>query len=108
MDRGKRASMREGPLSALFRSTEELDEVREERKAATPPPPPPAPEPVIEETPVRSYEQRLRHVFSNDIPENILEREPRPMYGRDEPRPVSTPQSVAQPVLRVVGVGGAG
>ncbi|MFL5838874.1 MAG: cell division protein FtsZ [Thermoleophilaceae bacterium] len=30
------------------------------------------------------------------------------MYGRDEPRPVSTPQSVTQPVLRVVGVGGAG
>jgi cell division protein FtsZ len=106
MDRGKRASMREGPLSALFRSTEEPDEVREEPKAAAPPPPPP--EPVIEEKPVRSYEQRLRHVFSNDIPDNMLEREPRPIYSRDERRPVSTPQSVTQPVLRVVGVGGAG
>jgi cell division protein FtsZ len=102
--------MREGPLSALFRSTDELDEVREEPKAAAPPPPPPPPppEPVIEEKPVRSYEQRLRHVFSNDIPDNMLEREPRPVYSRDERRAVSTPQSVTQPVLRVVGVGGAG
>jgi cell division protein FtsZ len=119
MDRGKRASMREGPLSALFRSTEEADQeqatpapepVREEpRAAAPPPPPPPAPRVVDEPAPVRSYNQRLKHVFSENIPENILEREvSRPMYGRDEPRPVSTPQSVTQPVLRVVGVGGAG
>jgi len=35
MDRGKRASMREGPLSALFRSTEELD-----REQAAPAPKP--------------------------------------------------------------------
>jgi hypothetical protein len=105
MDRGKRASMREGPLSALFRSTEELDLPAEEpRSEAAPVEPPrvdpapverPRPAPrVVEEPPreVRSYEQRLRHVFSNDIPDNMLEREPRPMYGRDEPRPVSTPQ----------------
>ena len=113
MDRGKRASMREGPLSALFRSTEAPEEeVREEPKAAAPPPPPPpppAPEPVVEPAPPRSYEQRLRHVFSSEIPENIMEREPaRPTYGRQEPRPVSTPQSVTQPLLKVVGVGGAG
>jgi cell division protein FtsZ len=124
MDRGKRASMREGPLSALFRSTEEVDQeqaapapepARKKPRAAAPPPPPPPPPPpapeveLEDERPVRSYNQRLRHVFSNDIPENILERETaRPMYGRDEPRPVSTPQSVTQPVLRVVGVGGAG
>ena len=120
MDRGKRASMREGPLSALFRSTEELDEMQEAAKPAparkkpkaAAPPPPPAPRVVEEEAPrpVRSYDERLRHVFSADIPENILEREPahRPVYGRDEPRPVSTPQNVTHPVLRVVGVGGAG
>jgi cell division protein FtsZ len=113
MDRGKRASMREGPLSALFRSTEELDrEVREERKAAAPPPPPPPPPVEIEEPrPVRSYEDRLRTVFSSDIPDNIMERGARPAYGREEPRPrpaVSTPQHLQQPVLKVVGVGGAG
>jgi cell division protein FtsZ len=113
--------MREGPLSALFRSTEELDQEqappapKPARKApkqtkAAAPPPPPAP-PVVEEParPVRTYDERLRHVFSSEIPENIMEREvSRPMYSRDEPRPISTPQSVTQPVLRVVGVGGAG
>jgi cell division protein FtsZ len=140
MDRGKRASMREGPLSALFRSTAELDE-KEAPKAEAPPvaepsrAPAPAPEPPSEPeritlpeppepprvrraTPApreqapqpRAYEQRLRDVFSPDIPDNIMEREPapRPVYGHSEPRPVSTPQRVAHPVLRVVGVGGAG
>jgi len=53
-------------------------------------------------------------VFSTDIPENIMELSPSapetPRYGREEPR-VSTarePAPVLQPVLRVVGVGGAG
>jgi cell division protein FtsZ len=149
MDRGKRASMREGPLSALFRSTAELDEKPEPKRAPAPraeepepraavpadapaqradapeePPriklPDPEPAPRIRRaTPARrteepaqprAYEQRLRDVFSADIPNNIMEREPasRPMYGREEPRAISTPQSVAHPVLRVVGVGGAG
>lgn len=122
MDRGKRASMREGPLSALFRSTEEPEapEVKAEAapkeppRAPEPPPEPPrvvvpepAPEPVRAPEP-RSYNERLRHVFSSDIPENILEREQRPVYGRHEPQPISTPQSVQQPLIRVVGVGGAG
>ncbi|MEA2483882.1 MAG: cell division protein FtsZ [Thermoleophilaceae bacterium] len=139
MDRGKRASMREGPLSALFRSTAELDEeAAEAPRAPEPRPEPPrqeaapaeperitlpeqAPAPrvqrstpaprVTEDAPAkpRAYDQRLRDVFSSDIPNNILEREPsRPMYGRAEPRAISTPQHVAHPVLRVVGVGGAG
>src|SRR4051794_34852490 len=126
MDRAKRASLREGPLAALFRSTEEegLEPRAEAAPVAQPEPPraaPPAaaPTPVrrvvddveIEERPqVRSYEERLRHVFSSDVPENILDRSSgsRPMYGRDEPRPVSTPQQVTNPILRVVGVGGAG
>jgi cell division protein FtsZ len=153
MDRGKRASMREGPLSALFRSTAELDDKtvegpapRAEAPPATKPPesdyapqetdarrgfaasserirlPEPPVEPrirrstpaprVVEEAPQpRAYEQRLRDVFSSDIPNNMMEREPapRPVYSsHSEPRPVSTPQSVAHPVLRVVGVGGAG
>jgi cell division protein FtsZ len=111
MDRGKRASMREGPLSALFRSTEELD--REEQQASAPPPPPPPPVEVDEPRPVRSYEERLRNVFSSDIPDNIMDRKSRPAYGREEPRPhsqapVSTPQRLQNPVLKVVGVGGAG
>jgi cell division protein FtsZ len=127
MDRGKRASMREGPLSALFRSTTEMDEEQmaapvEPPKAKPEPPaeperitlPDPEPAPRIQRaTPAaepRAYEQRLRDVFSSDIPNNMMEREPvaRPMYGREEPRAISTPQNVAHPVLRVVGVGGAG
>jgi cell division protein FtsZ len=147
MDRGKRASMREGPLSALFRSTAELDEttapkgdvansspsgghptpaVEESRTAPAEPerirlPEPPEPPRIRRTTPAprvsedppapRAYEQRLRDVFSPDIPENMMERAPapRPVYtSHSEPRPVSTPQHVAHPVLRVVGVGGAG
>ena len=59
-----------------------------------------------------SPEERLRSVFSTDIPENIMERAPerapapRPMYEE----PVHQPSSPLNhdPVLRVVGVGGAG
>jgi cell division protein FtsZ len=62
----------------------------------------------------RTPEQRLREVFSTDIPENIMELSPSapdtPRYGREEPRPSMAPEpvQVLQPVLRVVGVGGAG
>src|SRR5205823_14374661 len=116
MSRGRRASMREGPLSALSRWTEELDRepVREKPKAAAPPPPPPPPVEVVEEPRApRAYQERLRDVFSADIPDNIMDRSSRPAFGRDEPQlqshhPISTPQSLQQPVLRVVGVGGAG
>ena len=141
MDRGKRASMREGPLSALFRSTAEPEETKAEvpePPPAPPPEPPPAPpppprvqpppvappmpaprvqrvtpaRPIDEDAPQpRAYEQRLRDVFSPDIPDNMMEREPapRPVYSaHTDSRPVSTPQHVAHPVLRVVGVGGAG
>ena len=109
MDRGKRASMREGPLAALFRSTEAPEEVRDEPKAAAPPPPPPpAPAEVDAPRAPRAYQERLRTVFSADIPENIMEHHSRPAYGREDPRPSASPQSVTQPILRVVGVGGAG
>jgi cell division protein FtsZ len=140
MDRGKRASMREGPLSALFRDTAALDEngneveapradapAPEPERIQPPPVEPPMPAPRVQRaTPAqqqpevrrrddepaqpRAYEQRLRDVFSSDIPNNMMERQAaqRPMYGREEPRAISTPQSVAHPVLRVVGVGGAG
>jgi cell division protein FtsZ len=98
----------------------------QERRAPEPPPPhpretgyphpslgtteeaPPAPEPRVP-TP----QERLRHAFSADIPDNILDRPPsapRDPYSRvaDEPTPWGTAKPVGQPVLRVVGVGGAG
>jgi cell division protein FtsZ len=127
MERGKRASMREGPLAALFRKTEEegLEEPLRKEEREEKPAPPPEPdrsaqqtpaarrveEPVrAEPAPVRTPEERLRTVFSSDIPDNMLERpEPvQPRYGREEPHlaPVAAP--IHTPVLRVVGVGGAG
>jgi cell division protein FtsZ len=65
---------------------------------------------------VPSPEERLRSVFSSDIPENILERGPTPAAepARHEPEPERSPYAmpsgtkVTEPVLRVVGVGGAG
>jgi cell division protein FtsZ len=153
--------MREGPLAALFRKTEEDGlhgegvppqggespgpqrqqpvqsgdqrprEPREEFRArptadAEPelrPAPPSARQPRVEAEPQpaprerrepRSHEQRLRDVFSADIPENIMELAPSapeptgPRYGREEPRLPVEPAQMLQPVLRVVGVGGAG
>src|SRR3954454_3719230 len=124
MERGKRASMREGPLAALFRKTEEegLEEKPAPQKPEEPkraqrngsgqtpeprggrpipapdhsqeplesgdprleqlrPAPPsartePAVEPEPEERRARSPEERLRQVFSHDIPENIMELSP--------------------------------
>jgi cell division protein FtsZ len=144
MASGKRASMREGPLAALFRKTEDegLEEERkppardpEEHKPVTGRPFPAAESPEVEEhagelrpappsarthpespaRPARSPEQRLREVFSTDIPENIMDRAPtrerdeyRGRYGREEPSLAAIPAPVLQPVLRVIGVGGAG
>ena len=148
----KRASMREGPLAALFRRTEEEglhgegrppeapeDEAIGHRPEATEsgsgrreeprrkelrPAPPSARGPeglkradglhgvedrVVEEPAPRHIptpEERLRHVFSSDIPENILDRPGTPT--RVAPDPVATPDPLRGPVLRVVGVGGAG
>jgi cell division protein FtsZ len=203
MASGKRASMREGPLAALFRKTEEaaqdaeaagqaaesgareprasrsgpLTTARREEPAAESPPgadeprageslpaaagqraetpraradgsqagdreaaasaPPPStaaaqrarPHPSLhdvsppEEEPERrvpSPQERLRHAFSADIPENILERAPARRAAAAEPDPYATsrgldepaawdrPRPAGHPVLRVVGVGGAG
>jgi cell division protein FtsZ len=79
----RRASMREGPLADLFRRTEE--EPRDEAPA-------PSAEPGI-------GAKRLRGVFA-DLPEDVVEPEARP----EPPAPAPT----GRPVLRVVGVGGAG
>jgi cell division protein FtsZ len=207
MASGKRASMREGPLAALFRKTDDDDapaaageppaarepeaRVREpeapvrEPEATTPPPraaspaptaPPPAtpagqqerrapqpaaqqrapeaqrqapqprpaqqerqdreppphpretgyPHPSLGATPAPvefeeprppTPQERLRHAFGTDIPQDILHRpadepydEPGPelRVASDEPRPWGEARPVGQPVLRVVGVGGAG
>jgi cell division protein FtsZ len=164
----KRASMREGPLAALFRKTEELekDATAEqqpaldaataagasdvgntvEAQAPTPqsapaqqamshsspvgsPPehprdsgvPHPSLHPSIEEereaARIPSPQERLRHAFSSEIPDSLMDRPganapapapERDMRVREEPRPFGAAMPVAQPVIRVVGVGGAG
>jgi cell division protein FtsZ len=148
---GKRASMREGPLAALFRSTSEGSQPRDEDKPGEPGEPhasqPPAqdrsavPEPRVTaaETPPRpevphpslrpnepevpsapaepripSPQERLRHAFSSEIPSDVLERPgapapPADVYARSaEPAYGGLSRPTGQPVLRVVGVGGAG
>src|SRR5581483_8394341 len=88
---------------------------------ADPPAPPAPPEPEVEEPRIPLPHERLRHAFSADIPENMLERpaerEPSPPARSPEPdvyaRPghagdAPAPVSKLGPVLRVVGVGGAG
>ena len=140
MPTGKRASMREGPLAALFRKTTEDLEGRPEdpaRSSAPPessrpgtepvagaelPAPPVLPEPEVEEPRIPLPHERLRHAFSADIPENVLDRPEAPRARTAEPEvpehdvyarampgadaPAARP--TLGPVLRVVGVGGAG
>jgi cell division protein FtsZ len=137
MPTGKRASMREGPLAALFRKTAEdtaqpgkepaaqapseepvaapdapavSQPAAPEAQAAPAPPPPAAEEP---ERRIPSPQERLRHAFSADIPENVLETPKTPELP-PEPDVYARPPSAADsmrtigPVLTVVGVGGAG
>jgi cell division protein FtsZ len=186
MASGKRASMREGPLAALFRRTDEAGdltadpaearddreqqpaeardqpraEAREQRaetrrEAREEPRPEDAPreeaaeaapsastaagrrrerdyphpglgsheEPPVEERRIPTPQERLRHAFSSELPDNIME--PPRRTAAPEPRrpaaPVRDPfaqgdheagwgeaKPAGQPVLRVVGVGGAG
>jgi cell division protein FtsZ len=150
MVNAKRASMREGPLAALFRKTEEDEASGEqlrpqdsperstplgERASAggggapgTHPRESGLPHPALsasatsapEELRVPSPQERLRHAFSSEIPENVMDRAPAPIerapaarpaiddYAHDYAFGASPPasQSVGQPVIRVVGVGG--
>jgi cell division protein FtsZ len=154
MPTGKRASMREGPLAALFRKTADdapdqdpqspaaegeqrslpAAESEPDRRAlppgdparATPPHPSldkPSPELEVEEPHIPTPQERLRHAFSADIPENLLDRAPTgaadvgpapspaaDVYARPERASDGwgVPRTVGTPVLRVVGVGGAG
>jgi len=118
--------MREGPLADLFRQTDKPSE-REQREPEPPreqrveaePERAPEPDRVQRSTPdhrpvdevveapatVPNAEERLRNVFSSDIPENIMERGPGTLPGRQE---AVRSTSLHEPVLRVVGVGGAG
>src|SRR5690242_7588334 len=90
----KRASMREGPLAALFRKTEEGEEATEAQTAPQADPQeapshpeetksrPPLPHPALAareeaaepEVRVPSPQERLRHAFSSEIPESLMER----------------------------------
>jgi cell division protein FtsZ len=149
MPNAKRASMREGPLAALFRKTAEDTGAPGSEPAAEPvqrtAPPAPTPEPLPEATQpeapqaqappapepedarIPSPQERLRHAFSADIPENFMDRPRRErepvaapptsralaepdVYARSdrEADSFATPRPVGTPVLRVVGVGGAG
>ena len=109
MATGKRASMREGPLAQLFRKTDEEGGQESPRRDERPRGEEPR-------QPSRRPEDRLHDVFSSDIPHNVMEREParRPAPAvHDEPvqpqfRPAPDRPHVHQPILRVVGVGGAG
>jgi cell division protein FtsZ len=79
-----------------------------------------APAPAAEEPRIPTPQERLRHAFSADIPENLMDRpaprtappaRPEPdVYARPEraAEAYGAPKPVGTPVLRVVGVGGAG
>ncbi len=151
MPSGKRASMREGPLAALFRKTESDPpakgaakqsgqvpepaasrgragrEERQPRQRATAKRPraqsasaaqksAASARPEKAATAPPSPQERLRNAFSADIPENILDR-PKTRHAPEEDvyarpdslsHPIGAPAPVAKPVIRVVGVGGAG
>ncbi len=153
MAQSKRASMREGPLTALFSKTEEEQAKEPEKPSASAKEPeapttkepeqpsakvpeePPAQdelatsapdavaaEPEEETTTVPSPRERLRNVFSAEIPANVMQRpdaaapEQEPaadVYAREDrseigQRAEAGGQGVTEPVIRVVGVGGAG
>jgi cell division protein FtsZ len=104
MSRRKRASMREGPLSDLFRATS--DDAPLDPPEASEPSTEPEPEsPAEPETPP----ERLKRVFSEEPAPRAEPPSETPRYGREEPE-YEPPGSGEphQPVIRVVGVGGAG
>ncbi len=123
-DKKSRASMREGPLSELFRRTKKTgsDEAAKQPpvEPATPAAGPgeaqteagrqEAPATEVRSTP--SPQERLRSAFSSEIPENQIDEPPlAPPLMPPAPDPVDNRSSKAKrggPVLRVVGVGGAG
>ena len=119
MSRRKRASMREGPLADLFRST--TDDAPEDPPELETTPAAPGPEAeeadedrnlIPSEEDAGSTEtppERLKRVFSEEPPSREEQLQDAPRYGREEPEyePLGSGQP-HQPVIRVVGVGGAG
>jgi cell division protein FtsZ len=109
MGSGKRASMREGPLANLFRKTE--------TEGLQDPPPPRAeePQPAVPERATPTPQERLRHAFSSEIPGDMMSPPDEPP-AREIPPPSAADyqwgspreETVGQPQLRVVGVGGGG
>jgi cell division protein FtsZ len=126
MENAKRASMREGPLAALFRKTDEDSEDGPGASSQAAPPAHPRetglPHPALSgsseatpaqeepSTPVPTPRERLRHAFSSEIPEDVTDHSAvRPvMDGYAREHQSTEPGQVEQPVIRVVGVGGAG
>src|SRR5262245_28592485 len=117
---GKRASMREGPLSQLFKRTDVDEEPPREQSSRPPDEPQQRSSEAARDEQGLDYAQpriptpkeRLSTAFGQDIPHDVMERPgsgraPERQYRpRDEPSIPSA--SVAhKPVLRVVGVGGA-
>jgi cell division protein FtsZ len=106
MASGKRASMREGPLAALFRRTDEAD------PAAPAEPPQQVPEASEEDRPTPrtpTPQERLRHAFSSDLPDNIMAPPaPSRQSAADYEWESAGADITRQPQLRVVGVGGGG
>src|SRR4051794_11961188 len=112
MGSGKRASMREGPLAALFRKTETegLEAPNAQDPAA------PAPEAELPQRATPTPEERLRNAFSSDVPGDMMARPEDSSAVRDVPPPAAgdyqwgsaRDEIVRQPQLRVVGVGGGG
>ncbi len=109
----KRASMREGPLAALFRKTE--TEGGDEPQAGTPADP--AGADAAQAAPARpSAQERLREAFSSELPSDILEiratrtsrkhAPPAEILNGEAHQPIE--RQLGRACLRVVGVGGAG
>jgi cell division protein FtsZ len=118
--------MREGPLAALFRRTEDPDEPagqatptdepapqRDSDSAREQAPHPglgaqtPAGDESAGGAPVPTPRERLRHAFSSEIPGNMMDRQPADAPGAGRLRDRDS-QPAGQPLIRVVGVGGAG
>jgi len=98
--------MREGPLAALFRRTDEADPA-----APAEPPRQETPETEEERSAPRTPtpQERLRHAFSSDLPENMMSSpEPQRPSAADYQWESSGADISRQPELRVVGVGGGG
>jgi cell division protein FtsZ len=94
------------------RATQAWREAREPEPEPEPAPESPAPVAERDEPRVPSPQERLRAAFSSDIPDNVMAPpapSPSDPYARSaEPAPFGEARPAGGPVIRVVGVGGAG